>query len=282
MKSPLSFAKSFKHRLATGHSAAHRSGLLLAELLEARFRPFRFDASRYPLHRFLRFDGPLDCTNRAPLQIFCFWTGENEMPLVRRANLELLQNSAGVPVILIDSTNLSDWIIAEHPLHKAYNYLSLTHRSDYLRAYFLHYYGGGYCDIKPTNGSWRDLFLELNGTSEKWMIGYPEDSKLRLPRYGGNLDFDLRARFELVCGTGSMITRPKTPITYEWLTEVERRLDYFYASLKISPGGVRDELFRYPIGWTQLLADIMYPLNLKYHDRIIRKSAIMPSSVNYR
>ena len=44
--------------------------------------------------------------------------------------------------------NLQDWVVAGHPLHPAYNDLSLVHRSDYLRAYLLHHHGGGYCDLK--------------------------------------------------------------------------------------------------------------------------------------
>lgn len=114
------------------------------------------------------------------------------------------------------------------------------------------------------------------------MIGYPEDSPLRLPPLGGNLEFDLKSRFGLVVGSGAMIMRPNSPLTYEWLMEVERRLDYFAPLLALEQGGVRDERSLYPVGWTQLLADIMYPLCLKYSPRIIRRTEIMPSSIAYR
>ena len=79
--------------------------------------------------------------------IYCFWTGTNEMNETRLNGLNKLRSVSGCNVVLITPDNLNDFLI--EPLHPAYKYLSLVHRSDYLRAYFMHYHGGGYSDIKP-------------------------------------------------------------------------------------------------------------------------------------
>ena len=53
---------------------------------------------------------------------------------------------------------LDKYILQEHPLHQSFNYLSETHKADYLRTYFMRFHGGGYSDIKKTSGSWIDSF----------------------------------------------------------------------------------------------------------------------------
>lgn len=63
----------------------------------------------------------------------------------------------------------------EAPLHKAFQYLSPVHKSDYLRAYFMHFYGGGYADIKHIHFNWFAYFEKLyNGPQDKYAIGYHE------------------------------------------------------------------------------------------------------------
>lgn len=79
-----------------------------------------------------------------------------------------------------------------------------------------------------------------------------------------------------------MVARPRTPWTAEWLAETERRLDYFQGMLAMNPGAIRDEVPGYPVGWTQLLADILYPLGLKYYSRIRMDASLTPSIENYR
>ncbi|WP_370643421.1 capsular polysaccharide synthesis protein [Micrococcus sp. ACRRV] len=275
-------AQDVKHALAQRPTPGNRLALRLADDILFRVSPHEFDSLRYPLHRFLRFSDPIGPTCAPVERIFTFWTGSNPMPEVRKRNLDRLEDISEIPVIRVTSENLPEWLVPDHPLHPAYEFLSLTHRSDYLRAYVLHHHGGGYSDIKAPRGSWREAFTELRSRSNAWMVGYPEDSPLRLPALGGNLELDLRRRFRHLVGSGAMIMRPRTPITGEWLAEVERRLDYFLPLLKRTPGGIRDESPDYAVGWTQLLADIMYPLSLKYSDRIIRDARLYPSSEDYR
>nr|BAJ93350.1 predicted protein [Hordeum vulgare subsp. vulgare] len=49
----------------------------------------------------------------------------------------------------------------ERPIHKAYQYLSGTHQSDYARAYLMYYFGGGYTDTKHTHIDWNPYFKQL-------------------------------------------------------------------------------------------------------------------------
>ncbi len=46
--------------------------------------------------------------------------------------------------------------------HQAYAYLSEVNNADYLRTYFMRFYGGGYTDVKMHRGSWVSSFEKLN------------------------------------------------------------------------------------------------------------------------
>ena len=279
---PLDTLRRIKHSSYVASRTAHHGYRRAVEAANARRRPFVFDAGRYPEYRFLRHDVAETTLQDAPRRIIALWTGSNELPEVRARNLEQLRRQAGAPVELITPDTLGDWVVVGHPLHPAFEDLSLTHRSDYLRAYLLHHHGGGYCDIKTTAGPWTAAFDALAADQRAWAVGYPEDSPGRLPSYAGELHTDLRRHFDLVRGAGAMIARPGTPWTAEWLNEVHRRMNYFEDMLRRCPGGVRDEAPGYPVGWTQLLADILYPLALKYSDRILVDPALTPSIEDYR
>lgn len=65
-----------------------------------------------------------------------------------------------MPVCLITKDNLSTFIKPEFPLHEAFPYLSAVHRSDYIRAYLMHFYGGAWHDT-PCEVSFRDCWNEF-------------------------------------------------------------------------------------------------------------------------
>lgn len=60
------------------------------------------------------------------------------------------------------------------PLYKGNQLLSTTMRLDYLRYYFMNYYGGGYVEIKPFNNLWELTFDKINRNNNIYVIGYPE------------------------------------------------------------------------------------------------------------
>jgi hypothetical protein len=69
---------------------------------------------------------------------------------------------------------LGDFLCPDHRLHTAYPLLSQTHMADYLRAYFMHHYGGGYADIEMQTGSWIESFEAMEAHPEMIGIGYRE------------------------------------------------------------------------------------------------------------
>ena len=105
--------------------------------------------------------------------IYVFWTGTNSLTPNRLAGLKSLEDRAGIEVKLVTPQNLKNYIKEEDPLPEAYQYMSLNHKSDYLRSYFMHHYGGGYADIKTYFHSWKQAFEQLEN-SDAYIIGYPE------------------------------------------------------------------------------------------------------------
>lgn len=259
-------------------------------LQKARYRclPYRFNSSRFA-STFLSYNSDIDdnasCSKPVEKVIYCFWTGTNEMSENREQCFESICKNVGVPVKLITPENLSDYILPEHPLHHAFPYLSFVHKADYLRCYFMHFYGGGYCDIKAINGSWLDCFEKLNN-SDKYIIGYPElneECSAYVDIEEPVIKKDVKKCWPLLIGNGAYICRPHTKFTDEWFTEQNKRLDFFFEELKKHPAtdpmGQENE---YPIPWQHILGAIFHPLCLKYHNKIIQDKRIMPSFTNYR
>src|SRR5215211_8692649 len=77
--------------------------------------------------------------------IWLAWTGDNPLPDLLALCLESVRrhNGADFAVIVVTPANLRQ-CLEPHP---AYQYLSLNHRSDYLRLQLLHRYGGIYLDM---------------------------------------------------------------------------------------------------------------------------------------
>lgn len=95
-------------------------------------------------------------------KIYSFWTNgpASTMTPNRIAGLAAMREFIGVPVELLDHDGIMSRILPGHPLHEGYQYLSCVHKSDYLRSYFMHFYGGGYGDIKffKNGGNWIECF----------------------------------------------------------------------------------------------------------------------------
>ena len=127
--------------------------------------PYHYDASRYA-ETFLEepCDFPYfdDFSTPVDRVIYIFWTGDNEITPNRLEGIKSLERVSGIEVKLITPKNLPEYIKNEDPLPDAYNNLSLNHRSDYLRSYFMYHYGGGYADIKTYFHSWVSAFDKLN------------------------------------------------------------------------------------------------------------------------
>lgn len=197
--------------------------------------------------------------------IYCFWTGINEMSENRKKCLEQLKEVSECNVILVTPVNLHEYILEEEPLHESYQYLSETHKADYLRTYFMNFHGGGYSDIKRTTGSWKQSFLNLEN-SDKWIIGYAEIC--------GGIAYGPAERWSELIGNGAYISKKKTPLTITWyndmITLLTRKLD----ELKKHPAKFPQDCYGsssgYPLGWSEMLGMIFHRVSWEYKDKLLR------------
>ena len=219
--------------------------------------------------------------NRAPEIIYLFWTGTNPMSENRLKGLDSLKKTSEVEVRLVTVNNLNDYILHHHPLHPAYEYLSLVHKSDYLRCYFMLHFGGGYSDIKQTFNTWKKSFSKLNN-SDFWCLGYAEEGFWCTPNINGKIGKDIQKYFYLLIGNGAYIFKPYSPIAIEWMRELNKRTDDLTPKLTQYPGDVFGKNPGYPVGWSYILGQILHPILLKYHEKIIQDNAIKPDMNNYR
>lgn len=285
---------------------------ILLNVKQGRYN-YTFSKDKYP-HSFLVNSYEDDYSGeKAPEVIYCFWTGDNPLTENRKKGIKALEENAGVPVKLITPENLSHYIKPEFPFHKGYELLSFVHRSDYLRCYFMHHYGGGYADIKPFNNSWKPAFEILNNKQDKYIIGYPEllyggltpvkhnflADKSIYKNYELKLDSeekvfkDLTKHTPLLVGTCSFICKPNTSLTKEWYEELHKRMDDVYDILYRYTENIdskehiiyNDEDYPdkgYPIPYFHLLGQIIHPLMLKYHKHILQYKKLLPVLKDYR
>jgi hypothetical protein len=244
-------------------------------------RPYSYDSSRYAGEFITR--SAMASTPR-PLNrvIYCFWTGENELSPKRHIGLESLQRESGVKVILVTPNNLDTFIHPDMPLHPAYKHLSLVHRSDYLRCYFMNFWGGGYSDIKSVCQPWTNAFDRLEQAADKWMLGYREIASNMTSVLPGKLGADVRRNYSLLVGNGAFIMKAGTPLTNEWYARLMEKMDEYAPDLARNPGNERGNNSGYPIPWIDILGNILPPLELKYHHRLIQDNSVCPDFFSYR
>lgn len=226
--------------------------------------------------------------------IYVFWTGDNPIPEIRQRSLESMRINSNCNIVLVNNTNLHSFIDLK-VIHPAYYYLNLAHRADYLRCYFMHHYGGGYCDIKQINDSWLPSFELLKNSKDLLCVGYQEidrggvaniyNSALLLNR---PLHHRLKARamyrfyqlnYKNIIGNVAFIFKPKSKLTEEWWNTLNCRLDVLLPDLKKNPAKhpkerlgqeYRGVISKYPVPWSYILGDILQPLSFKYKSVISR------------
>ena len=271
----------------------------LLNIKQGRYN-YNFSKEKYP-HSFLA-DNHISYNSDipAPEVIYCFWTGDNPLTENRKKGLKTLEKYAKIPIKLITPENLSEYIKPNFPLHKGYDLLSLTAKSDYLRCYFMHHHGGGYADIKPFNHSWKSAFAKLNKHKDKYIIGYPEllfaglapiedrflPNKSLYPNYKNILDSekklfqDLTKHTPLLIGNCAFVCKPYSPITSEWYKEIHHRMDklceYTYIEREKTLN-LKDITLPY-----FYLVQVFHPIILKYHKHVLRDKKLLPILKNYR
>jgi FkbM family methyltransferase len=200
-----------------------------------------------------------------PKTLYTFWTGTNEMSQNRIQCLQHLRENTGANVILIDVNNYQDYILQSEPLHPSYPYLSETHRADYLRTYFMHFFGGGYSDIKYTTGSWTNSFEEM-GNTEKTICGYKEIGPFGVPV------IELRQEWESLIGGGCYIAKPNTDFTKKWYSRMVKILDEKLDQIKSNPSrfpqDCSEEGGGYPLAWQEILGRVFHRVCYEERDKI--------------
>lgn len=199
------------------------------------------------------------------------------MSIARRKSLSTLRESSDVHVVLVTASTLETWIDAETPLHPGYRYLSSTHKSDYLRSYFMLKFGGGYCDIKPLRISWSGAFAELSDDTVAF-YGAPEQQPWHVAGTP-----EMQSNFSTFASNGAFLFRAGTDFAAEWHSRVNAVLDQKFHLLRTNPGTYHPRAIRkgihgsrwqvwnhisrgYPLEWTQLQGDIFHQLQWERPD----------------
>ena len=196
----------------------------------------------------------------------------------RRQCLDNMIETTECEVVLVTKGTLRNFLCPSHPLHTAYLSLTETHRADYLRAYFLFHYGGGYSDIKFQTGSWAACFRSMQAHQELMGIGYrevPGGVPLHLKTPSGT---PLSACWRELIGNGAYIFRRDTDFVRLWFTRLHQVLDEKSGLLKLHParfpqdfrGAVHDgTVSEYPLLWSEILGDIFLPICYQFSGKIM-------------
>ena len=224
----------------------------------------------------------IEFINGIPKVVFVCWFGGynveyNKMSINRFEAFKSLVTHIGVPVILITNKNYEYFIKNSNPIHKAFDLLSGNHKSDYMRAYLLNNYGGGYHDIKYRLESWENCWDDWLFDENIWIfgrremtrrnIGYPPDHK-HICQY-----------YNKLVTMGWVIAKPNTEYIKTLLNKIEQLLEQKYDDLIKNPGYNSAGYYynnpfqmaeenNYPLRWLEVMGEISHPLMLEFTEHI--------------
>lgn len=227
--------------------------------------------------------------NGVPFVIWCYWEG-SEMNKNRSLSFTYLRENIGVPVCLITPQNISKFILPEHPLPQALPYASIVHRSDFIRAYLMHFYGGGWHDIKATLVSFANCW-ELFKDENIYLIGRPESFK-GAAKVADENGYYMPDVAEDLVSVPAWIARGQTPLSktiYENLVQLFLENEFL---LKRGPAKHPREKYikpknflhkigiqikylysgrnpKYPLPWT-IFGNIFHPAVYKYKTHVVK------------
>jgi hypothetical protein len=220
--------------------------------------------------------------NGVPKVVFVCWFGgykvdNQKMSKNRFAAFKSLVEKIGVPVILITSKNYS-FFIKSHLIHKSFDLLSGVHKSDYMRTYLLHHYGGGYHDIKHREESWQDCWSDWLFDDNIWIFGRRENNRGAIG-YPPNCRSIVCNHYNKLVTMGWVICKPNTTYTETLLHKIDDVLDKKYSELVAHPGYNSAGYYhenpfqmaeenKYPLRWLEIMGEISHPLMLDITDYI--------------
>lgn len=224
--------------------------------------------------------------------VFCAWTTQIPMSPQREEALRSMYLNIEAPVIFLRSADIAQISGQRGGFHQAFQYLSATHRADYLRVYLMHHYGGGYSDIKLTDKSWSECFIKLSSSPDLLCVGYTEVGPSGVAKVACKETYQvLTDNWRVLIGVCAFIFKPKTELTSKWLKLTHLLLDEKFEQLRTNPARHPQDVFgrklaegqvsSYPLGWTELLGNIFHPLIFEYREAVLHAD-IAPSFKNYR
>jgi hypothetical protein len=206
--------------------------------------------------------------------IYVFWTEANELTPRRKNNLQILKDRCGVELKFLDHTTIQDYELPDQKFHKAYKYLSATAKSDYLRSYFMNFYGGAYCDIKRAEWDWNPYFDQLN-QSECWIMGYTVSCDIDVAVDLTDVNYQtMKDSWQQLIGAGAMICKSNTPLTKYWFSTMSNILDQKLDLLQENPAKhVRDKMgwvtnSGYPLRWSEIGPETFMKSCFKFKDKL--------------
>lgn len=206
--------------------------------------------------------------NKINRKIYCFWTGDNSLTQNRINGLETMRKNLGVEIDFIDNKSLQNRLVEGHPLHPGYKYLSCNHKSDYLRCYFMHFYGGGYSDIKyfSNKNNWKKCFDMMDSDECIQVIGTKE-----IKGGAATKEFNNPNILNKLLQNGWFICRPQTDFTTEWYRRLLKKMDERYDDLRKFPSTEPFGGKNYKIRWAEIQGEIFHKLlNEKYNEKTIK------------
>ena len=220
--------------------------------------------------------------------IYVLWTEANDLTPRRKNNLQILKDCCGVELKFLNYITLQEYELPEHKFHEAYQYLSATHKSDYLRSYLMHFYGGGYCDIKKAEWNWDNYFDELE-QSDNLAMGYKLTGYLDVAVDPLDTDKEfIENDWQNLIGFGAMICKPQTELTDMWFTNMTLTLDNKFKDLQKFPAvHVRDKLgwvtnSGYPLRWAEIGGVPFMKSCFKFKDKLNYKLPCPELNEKYR
>ncbi|MDP3433423.1 MAG: capsular polysaccharide synthesis protein [Bacteroidota bacterium] len=217
--------------------------------------------------------------NSVPMVVWCFWY-DGQMNENRTRSFEMMKSHLGVPLCLVTKNNLHQFILPDFPLHPVFDWLSDVHKSDYLRIYLHHHYGGGWHDIKPTQLSYKTVWDEF-ANPEVYLVGKPEikGGPAKVKDRNGNW---MPKFWKDLVATNRWVGKANTPLSREMFREINQLLDKNSETLRRNPARhpydkkrnkikqwLRFENNDYPLEWT-VFGNIFHPLNYKFRQNIKR------------
>ena len=207
--------------------------------------------------------------------VYGIWFGEEMSSDRKKCYQDIVQNfeKEEIKFVLITEQNLKDY--PKIVLHEGFQYLSATHKADYIRTALMHFYGGGYTDIKMCSTGWAKAFSDLYNSS-KFGNGYPEISKEGVAFVSDKALYQkMTQNYSSLIGNVNYIFKKETTFTQQWYNNMIKLMDQKLSLLKQYPAKhARQNLYRedfsypYPIGWTELLGCIFHPLCYKYSEKL--------------